>query len=116
MEIRMPRGDIVSRSFTIKQKDGTVYTDTPDEIYFTVKDSANYKEYRFQKRLTDGGIVNIEPGKDQFSIMPEDTNDLSFSTYDFDIEIVKAPGLKRTFFGKFILEKEVTHAYNEGGA
>ena len=114
MEIRMARGDITTKSFTIKNKDGTLYSEEPDDIYFTVKSSANDKEYKFQKRLVTGTIESIDTGKYQFTILPEDTNDLGFSTYDFDIEIVKLPGLKKTFYGKLILEKEVTHACNEG--
>lgn len=116
MEIRMARGDVVSKSFTIKNRDGTVYDQTPDDIYLTVKTSALESEFLFQKRLSTGGITNLETGKYQFTILPEDTNGLSFRTYDFDIEIVKAPSLKKTFYGKLILEKEVTHACNEGGA
>lgn len=116
MEIRMARGDITSRSFTIKNKDGTVFDETPDEIYFTVKESARDRDYLFQKRLSDGGIIGIEDHKYQVTILAEDTNGLNFGTYDFDIEIVKEPSLKKTFCGKFILEKEVTHACNEGGA
>lgn len=115
MEIRMARGDIVTRSFTIKNKNGTLYTDVPDEIYFTVKTSASERAFKFQKRLSNGGIVNTDPGKYQFAIEPEDTNNLGFGMYDFDIEIVKAPTLKKTFFGNLIIEKEVTHACNEGG-
>jgi len=112
----MARGDIVSRSFTIKNKDGTVFSETPDEIYLTAKTSAYDREYKFQKRLSDGGIVNVAPGKYQFTIIPEDTNALCFSIYYFDIEIVKMPSLKKTFFGQLVIEKEVTHACNEGGA
>lgn len=116
MEIRMARGDILSKSFTIKNKDGTVYSETPDEIYMTVKVSARDRAYKFQKRLSDGGVVNIGPGRYQFTIQPEDTNGLGFGPYDFDIEIVKSPSLKKTFCGKLMLEKEVTHACNEGGS
>lgn len=116
MEIRMARGDIVTRSFTIMNKDGTLFEEVPDEIYLTVKASASDSKYKFQKRLSDGGIVNTEIGKYQFTIKPEDTNPLGFRTYEFDIEVVSEPWLKKTFVGRLVLEKEVTHACNEGGA
>ena len=86
--IKMARGDVEIKNFTVKQN-GSAWSETPDEIYFTVKSNANDKDYKFQKRLSDGGIVLVETGKYQIKIEPEDTNGLSFSKYDFDIEIVK---------------------------
>lgn len=114
MEIRMARGDITTKTFTVKNSDGTAYQDTPDEIYFTVKKYHTDHEFLFQKRLSTGRIANVDTGKYQFTIQPEDTNGLAFGDYDFDIEIVKAPSLKKTFYGKLYLDKEVTHANNEG--
>lgn len=114
MEIRMARGDIKTKTFTIRRKDKSVYQDTPDEIYFTVKKYHTDHEFLFQKRLSDGKIASIEAGKYQFTIQPEDTNNLDFGEYEFDIEIVKAPNIKETFCGILNLDKEVTHANNEG--
>lgn len=114
MDIKMARGDTVSRAFTVKNKDGTVFAETPDEIYFTVKKTYTDRNFKFQKRLSTGGIESVDTGKYKFTIFPEDTNGLTFGDYDFDIEIVKAPGLKQTFCGKLTLQKEVTHSYNEG--
>ena len=114
MKIVMSRGDIVKKTFTIKNSDGTVFTEAPDEIYLTVKSTANEYDYKFQKRLTDGDFTLIEPGKYQFVINPEDTNDLRFMTYDFDIEVIKLPDIKKTFLGTLTIDKEVTHWYNEG--
>lgn len=114
MKIVMSRGDVVTRTFTIKNSDRTVFTEAPDEIYLTVKSTANEYDFKFQKRLSEGDFILIEPGKYQFTINPEDTNDLKFMTYDFDIEIVKSPHLKKTFLGTLTIEKEVTHWYNEG--
>lgn len=117
MEIRMARGDIEPKTFKIQYANGTLYEDIPDEIYFTVKNKASDHDYKFQKRLSDGGIVMVEPGKYSFTINPEDTNNLNFgASYDFDFEIVKGNELKKTFCGKLVLEKEVTHAYNEVNA
>lgn len=114
IELIMRRGDILSKTFSFKIG-GATYTEYPDEIYFTVKNHAKDNEYLFQKTLSNGGIVAIEPGRYTVTIMPEDTNDLTFSRYDFDFEIVKMPNLKRTFTGILDIRKEVTHARNEGG-
>jgi len=114
MEIRMARGDMETRQFLLKNSSGQTYSTAPDEIYFTVKKTADDKDFIFQKRLSSGGITLIETGKYQFVIEPEDTNQMKYGEYVFDIEIVKDGLLKKTFCGKLILEKEVTHYYNEG--
>jgi len=46
--------------------------------------------------------------------MPEDTDNMCFGEYMFDIELVIVGELKQTFVGKFILTAEVTFAENEG--
>ena len=114
MEIRMARGDIESRNILLKNRDGTPYATVPDEIYFTVKKNASDHDFLFQKKIADGTIALVEPGKYQFTIEPEDTDNLGFGTYDFDIEVVKDGEIKKTFCGTLSLAKEVTHHYNEG--
>lgn len=116
MKIEMARGDIHKQRFTLLGGDGQPYAEPLDNIYFTVKKNANDKDYKFQKRLSDDDIVWVEAGTYQFTIMPDDTNGLPFGDYDFDIEVVRSGTIKKTFLGKFILGKEVTHAYNEGGS
>jgi hypothetical protein len=112
MEIKMCRGDIFSFSFDIKI-DGTKTTEPMDDIYMTVKRTYLEQSYIFQKRLSDGSIVSDGSGTYTIQIEPEDTNNLTFGTYDFDIELVKLPSIKRTFNGKLILDKESTYATNE---
>jgi len=114
MEIRMARGDLESRQFLLKNASGETFTTEPDEIYLTVKKTADDKEFIFQKRLSTGGITLVQTGKYQFVIEPEDTNKMKYGDYAFDIEIVKNGLIKKTFLGRFILDKEVTHYYNEG--
>lgn len=110
----MARGDLETKTFTLRNKDKTVFQTEPDDIFFTVKANAKDRNYKFQKRLSDGSISKIETGKYQFTIEPKDTDGLDFNTYDFDIEIVKDGVLKKTFCGQLVLSKEVTHHYNEG--
>lgn len=113
MEITMARGDLETRTFQIRSPDGTPFTETLDNAYFTVKKSSNDREYKFQKRLSDRGIVPLGDGTYQFTIEPEDTNGMAFGTYGFDIELVIDGELKKTFSGDLILLKEYTHASNE---
>ena len=114
MQIIMARGDIERKTIWLKNKDGTAYATVPDEIYFTVKKNANEHDFLFQKKMSDGTIAQVDTGKYQFTIQPEDTDGLGFGTYDFDIEVVKEGLVKKTFCGTLKLEKEVTHHYNEG--
>jgi len=117
MEIVMARGDLETRSFQIMNRNSegaeTPFTDTLDEAYFTVKKLFTDTQYKFQKRLTDGGIVSLGSGRYQFRIEPSDTDGLMFGDYVFDIELVIDGELKKTFVGQLILTGESTHACNE---
>lgn len=111
--ITMPRGDIRHVSFTISDCEDEPVDYEFDDIYFTVKESFSRSSYLFQKKLSAGTITE-ENGVYWFTIMPEDTNNLKFKTYDFDIEIVsEADEIKQTFVGTLELTKESTHASNE---
>lgn len=113
MRIEFPRGDSYERGFLLKDKaTNTVITDTFSEVYFTVKKMYSSDEYSFQKKMTTGGIVNDGDGHYTLYVAPEDTENLPFGEYDCDMEFVKT-GYKKTFVGKLILGKEVTHSSNE---
>lgn len=116
MTIEMARGDLESRTFRVNGSNRSPFTDEFDEIYFTVKKFFNDKNYKFQKRLSDGGIVSMGDGVYQFTIMPEDTDGLEFGDYDFDIELVIEGEIKKTYLGVLHLGKEVTHHNNEVSA
>ena len=118
MEIEMARGDILTKSFVIRGPDKQPYTTAFDDIFFTVKKTAEDRDFKFQKRLSTGGIEAVLDdgtltGTYQFTIMPEDTDDLLYGDYVFDIELLLDGVIKRTFLGRFRMLKEVTHHYNE---
>ena len=112
----MARGDLETKTFNLKTKSGQVFSTEPDEIYMTVKKASRDHDYLFQKKMSDGSIVKVETGKYHFTILPEDTDNLDFRDYVFDIEIVKDGMIKKTFCGKLVIGPEVTHHYNEGGS
>ena len=112
MEITMARGDLYCFPFCL-MVDEEQSTDLPDNIYFTVKKFFGNPEYLFQKKLSDGSISTDGLGNYWVTILPQDTDNLEFGFYDFDIEVVKLPELKRTFQGKLELTAETTHAGNE---
>ena len=47
-------------------------------------------------------------------IEPEDTEDMNYATYKFDIEIVKGDEIKQTTVGNLTITDEVTFPINEG--
>lgn len=115
MKLEFARGDSYERGFLLKNKaTGEPITDTFEEIYFTVKKYATDSEYKFQKKLTSGGIVSDGSGHYTLYINPSDTNGMQFGEYECDIELLKDSGeYKRTFFGTLVLTREVTDCNNE---
>ena len=110
MEIIMPRGDLRTIQFGVSQN-GLPYIDF-DEIYFTVKKTVTNKTFVLQKKLSDGGIT-LEGNVFQFIIEPEDTEELEYGKYPFDICLVKEGVIKETSVGSLTLTSEVTFAENE---
>lgn len=113
MIIRMPRGDIRPVRFVINNPDKTVTDIDFTEIYFTVKKTGRVRDYKFQKRLTTGGIVKIGSGNYEVRIEPADTNAMEFGNYRFDIQLMFEDELKETFVGDFVLTEEITSEENE---
>lgn len=113
LKISIPRGDIRNFKIAIKEPSGDLTELTFDDIYFTVKRVYLNQEFKFQKRLSDGAITKDQEGYYLFSILPDDTNNLPFGDYDFDIEIVKNGAIKQTTVGVLHLTKEVTFQSNE---
>lgn len=119
MMIRMPRGDIRLVRFLIDDLSG-VSTDVDfSEIYFTVKKTARDRAFLFQKRLSTGGILKLGLGDYQVKIEPDDTNNLAYGNYKFDVQLVwtdenEEQQLKETFVGDFVIKEEITSYDNEG--
>jgi hypothetical protein len=110
LQISLPRGDIRNIRFNVTS-DGTAYTDFT-EVYFSVKRSTTKKELLFQKKLSDGSI--IQDG-DYYTLRIEsaDTESLEYRKYAFDIEVVKGNIIKQTTLGELIITPEVTFNENE---
>ena len=114
MNIKMPRGDIKSFVFTVKDAAGELVEIDFENIYFTVKRSFSTKDYLFQKKLSDGTILKDENGNYHFTILPDDTNGKPYGDYVCDIELVNiAQSIKQTITGSFTLTNEATWEVNE---
>ena len=113
IRIEFARGDSYVKGFHMEQGETTV-TEPFEEIYFTVKNSYEDRNYIFQKRLSTGGITSDGDGHYTLYIEPEDTNSMKFGDYDCDFEFLRNEGTyKRTFMVRMKLTKEVTYASNE---
>lgn len=112
MQISLPRGDI--RNVRFQVKDGTeVYTDFT-EVYFTVKKNYKTDDVLIQKKLSDESIIlDSQTGYFSFKLTPEDTNNLAYGTYVFDIELNKGDVIKQTSLGELTITEEVTFQGDE---
>jgi len=113
MMIRMPRGDIRLVRFIVNNPDGTQTDIDFTEVYFTVKKTSKERPFQFQERLSTGGITKVNLGEYQVKIEPEDTANMTYGNYKFDIQFVYEDQLKETFVGDFILTEEITFNENE---
>lgn len=105
------RGDTRKYYFQRLNADGTPITMRPDRLYFTVKKKTTDKVVLIQKTLDDMEID--DDGTYHFTILPEDTDNLKYMNYVYDIEVI-TDGVKTTIAkGGFIIEDEVTFAEDE---
>ena len=111
----MPRGDIRNIKFSISSPSVSVIAEPFDEVYFTCKRGFTQQNYIFQKKLSDGSIIQDTSGYYHLVIESEDTSALTYGEYVFDIEIVSGTTLKQTTVGKLIITEEVTFLSNETG-
>lgn len=112
--MKLIRGDSARWKFQRKAADGSVITVEPEAIFWTVKRSYDDQEFVIQKTKED-----FELDEDyyyHFGVTPDDTNDLAYGTYYYDIEVIQDDGLyKQTIkTGEFIISPEATWASNEG--
>ena len=113
MRISMPRGDIYPVRFQIYETETEITHIDFTQIYMTCKKCAKDITPLFQKSLSSGTIEKLADGDYQFRIEPEDTNNLPFGEYVFDIELIYEDQIKQTIFGTLRLCEEATYAVNE---
>ena len=113
MTISMIRGDtkiVGFNAFSLSENVGGLL----DEIYVTFKRNCYQRNYLFQKRLSNGSVIFDEDLQQyRFVILPEDTTNLSYGTYVFDIEVIYEGATKTAMVGELELKPEVTFACNE---
>ena len=112
-DIEFPRGDTCPLKFSLLDEGKSfIKLSETDEMYFTVKKSYGTNEYILQKRFSKQEISEDGDGY-TLTIMPEDTNNLNYGTYVYDL-YVKSGDLTRTVcMGQITLTNEVTFISNE---
>ena len=85
--ISLTRGDSARIALTINKEDGTEYTPQDgDQILFTVKKNTRTAEILFQHAFHDSQIY----------IVPQDTENLKYGDYVYDVQLTKVDGAVMT--------------------
>ena len=100
-EFKMTRGDSESITVVCEQIPFT----EGDKITFTMRKFENAKEKELEKVVTE-----FDEGKAIIEFRPEDTENLTFRKYFYDIEMRRADGMVKTILkGHFEIEWEATY-------
>lgn len=101
--IRLTRGDTARLTIPIinSASNDEYVMQSGDVLFFTVKKSAKDTNYLFQKESTGTNAIHIKP---------EDTNNLSFGKYKYDVQLTTAPGDVYTIIEPSVFEimEEIT--------
>lgn len=100
--IKLTRGDTFVCDIKMTKQDGYPYDpEEGDTIRFAMKSAVKDKEPLVLKEIPTDTM--------QLMLNPEDTKELPFGTYWYDIELTKANGMVDTFVTKsvLVLEEEV---------
>jgi hypothetical protein len=116
MKIELVQGDTSEMyRFQRKTSDDKVITTLPQKMWITFKETCNCDEHLFQKTLENGITYNETDNYYRFQIQSEDTAELPYGLYGFDIAILNEAGKKKTLLRDGILEllKHYTKKKNE---
>lgn len=101
--IRMTRGDTAKLTLYLDYKDGSPYEPTEgDEIRFAAKKT-------FDDSVEPLILINIPTDTLLLHIRPDDTKDLEYGNYVYDIQLTTATGDVDTFIDKasLVITEEV---------
>lgn len=113
MDVEMIRGDTQPLKFQIKDNEGNILQmSAEDELIFTVKKNYNTKQTILQKKLSTNDIT-YKNGWYLFTLKHEDTANLKYGTYVYDIQLMSEGIVATLVLGTITLTQEVTHIENE---
>jgi len=111
MNLIFTRGDTKAFKFQRKDANHQVITEIADELYFTVKKSWKKEEAVIQKSLED--ITFDSDYWYHVVISSEDTAELPYGNYVFDIEVTQGDYVQTIGKGTISLEEEATWQQNK---
>lgn len=86
----------------------------PDNLYFTIKYSDNTDDVLIQKKLNAGIEYNNQDNYYYITIDFDDTENLPYGKYYFDIKVIKNTNYKQTIArGELEITSQITRAINE---
>ena len=112
MDLEFTRGDTQFLKFQIKDGVGNAISPvTEDNLYFTVKQNQNSSKILIQKKYPDS--IQYSDGYFNFVLNSEDTSNIPYGTYQYDIELKSGDYVKTLGFGTITLTEEITHRRDE---
>lgn len=104
-EIELIHGD-TSPVFKFQRKNNTgeVITTLPQKMWITFKKDSKSEKALIQKTLADGITYSDVDNYYRFRLLPEDTVDLCYGTYGFDVAIINESGEKLTLLNNGVLK------------
>lgn len=105
--ISMTRGDSEAIKVTVKDTLGNIIPlVSGDTIYFTAR-----KNLLNETKIIEKIITEFVDGQALITINPQDTNDLRFATYVYDIQLTRENGTVKTIIppSTFTVKGEVTY-------
>lgn len=112
MDLEFTRGDTQFLRFQLKDGEGNLMELTEsDNLYFTVKQNQNSSNVLIQKKYPES--IQYEEGYFIFTLSSEDTSNLAYGTYQYDIELKSGDYVKTLGFGTITLTDEITHRRDE---
>lgn len=116
MKIELVQGDTSPvYKFQRKDEDGNVIKTLPLKMWITFKKTRICQDSVLQKTLENGISYSEVDNYYRFQFNPEDTCDLAYGEYGFDIAILNENGKKKTLLreGKLEIVTHYTHKNNE---
>lgn len=110
-ELSMTRGDTATFHFHREDAEGKIIKIKATELFFTVKPNSEDNAFVIQKRI--GDFTFDDDFEYHFTIEPEDTNELAYGDYIYDLEVIDDSGKHTISKGIFVLTWESTWASNE---
>ena len=111
-DFEFPRGDTTPVSFELTDSSGNELDFSSAEVYFTMKKSYATQNYVLQKKKSTGDIT-FEGNKGTLVLEHNDTAELKYGNYVYDIQIKSGSYVKTLALGTITLTNESTWKANE---